>query len=84
MRYYVTELEGHLAPRVGFSKGATGLSTHVIDRAYNCRVVFTARTEDVTARGCPAVEARERIRQAAQTRCDHLNRLDGIARSVGT
>ena len=63
-----------------------GLSVHVLDTAFNRRVVFTARTEDLPSGGNIAPltsdERRTKVRAAAATRCEALNRLNEIARGV--
>src|SRR6476469_1297965 len=93
MRYVVTEIAGDLKAR-RFSGGGSmlhgrhmaGLSVHVLDTAFNHRIVFTARTEDLPSGGNIAPrtgdERRADVRAAAATRCDLLNRLDEIARQA--
>ena len=50
MRYVVTELEGYL--NGGRGGGANvGLSCHVIDTAWNQRLIATYRTEDYPSGG---------------------------------
>jgi len=86
MRYVVTEIEGYaivLPLRMKNSTGGVrpGIACHVIDTAYNHRVVFHARTEDIDGNMSHA-ERRRTVRERAATRCDLLNRLDEIAREA--
>lgn len=77
MRYVVTELEGYLnqTPRAS----SLGLSCHVIDTAYNRRLVATYRSEDRKGYGggygrvFSQVIGRDGARQLAQDHADKLN-----------
>ena len=73
MRYVVTELEGFGNADPRSSHANPGLSCHVIDTAWNRRLIATYRTEDLP------VQARHegkriRVRRMAS---DHAARLNG-------
>lgn len=76
-RYYVSELEGFLLPKVG-GKDTPGLSCMVIDRFVCHRVIATYRTEDQQRAGGRARLTRplqaEYVRQLA---AEHAARLNG-------
>ncbi len=71
MRYVVTELEGFNE----FSRGSSlhpGLSCHVIDTAWNYRLVATYRTEDY-GRGGRHWSKRLKVRERAAQHAERLN-----------
>jgi hypothetical protein len=72
VRFEVATVSGHRAS--GGNGNPPGLSCHVLDRAYNYRVVMSFRSEDRRrgnrSLGCDAALAN------AQALVDELNRLD--------
>lgn len=78
MRFIVTEVEGFANP---LSRAAnSGLSCQVIDTAYNCRVMATFRSEQLTRtpHSIDTKEARRaytlaRVRELASIRAAELN-----------
>lgn len=72
-RFEVTELEGYFTPRKGYSKGPAGLSVHIVDVPWNRKLVFTARTENVSKRNVNHEQARAFLREQARERCAALN-----------
>ena len=72
-RFVVTELTGYL--RLGAGRGGNdspGTSFHVIDRAYNHKLIATYRTEDVRG-GLVRAMKREKQRTAALEHAARLN-----------
>lgn len=76
-RYEVTELFGYATAK-GHSKTKPGVSCHVVDTAFNRRVVATFRSEELRAGGgrqgsYPQAEAVAITRHKAHELCDGLN-----------
>jgi len=63
-RFVVTELLGYITARK--SPGPHGLSCHVIDTAWNRRLVATYRSEDLTRRNDGRTKARKLAREHAE------------------
>lgn len=70
-RYIVTELEGYGSIRNKSGQARTGLSCHVIDTAWNYRLVATYRTEDEGSRLGDRRFAR--VREKARDHAERLN-----------
>jgi len=80
-RFIVTELEGYATPRHSGMK-LPGISCHVIDSAFNYKMMATFRSElfsrsplSVTTKEGRLAYARERARSSARARADELNGL---------
>lgn len=80
-RFVVREIEGWLAPSEGSARAPSGLSVHVLDRAFGFKCVATFRTETERrqdSRGrrvspISVVERHELVRERARERADYLN-----------
>jgi len=80
-RFIVTEIEGYATPRHSGTK-MPGISCHVLDTAFNHRLMATFRSEvftrtplSVETTGARREYAKEKARSLARARADELNGL---------
>ena len=70
-RFVVTEISGYTD-----TSKLEGLTAHVIDRPYNCRVVASYRSEDIAQGGVNRRTSemnREEVRRRAREHAERLN-----------
>jgi hypothetical protein len=73
-RFGVMMVSGYMTARKGKTHDGPGLSAHVIDRADNCRVVATFRSEELPNHVLP-IRRHEVAYERAMERCVALNAL---------
>lgn len=72
-RYIVTELEGFMEFSSGGGRANPGMSCHVLDTAWNYRLVASYRTESYGRAAIPQYVKRGYIRARAREHAERLN-----------